>query len=99
MRKLSLHYASQSAPGYTRRRRGKNWVYVRPNGRPLNAAAEVARINRLAIPPAWTDVWICRSPGGHIQATGRDARGRLQYRYHEDWRGGAGGTKVCWMLQ
>ena len=58
----------------------------RPNGRTISAAAELQRIRSLAIPPAWTDVWICPDPRGHLQATGRDARGRKQYRYHPRWR-------------
>ena len=60
--------------------------YYRPDGRVLRQASELKRIARLVIPPAWTDVWICPDPRGHIQATGRDARGRKQYRYHPDWR-------------
>src|SRR3954470_22819636 len=99
MRKSRLHYASLSAPGYARTTRGHHWVYLHPNGRPLTDRAEVARINRLAIPPAWTDVWICRSPGGHIQATGRDARRRLQYRYHPEWRAARDATKFDRMLE
>src|SRR5207244_3907511 len=60
--------------------------YVAPNGRPLSNPAELQRIKSLAIVPAWTDVWICPDPRGHLQATGRDARGRKQYRYHPEWR-------------
>ena len=60
--------------------------YYRPDGRVVRQASELKRIARLVIPPAWTDVWICPDPRGHIQATGRDARGRKQYRYHPDWR-------------
>jgi DNA topoisomerase I len=61
-------------------------VYIAPQGDRITDASEVARIKSLAVPPAWTDVWICPSPRGHIQATGRDARGRKQYRYHDRWR-------------
>ncbi|HUZ12173.1 MAG TPA: DNA topoisomerase IB [Caulobacteraceae bacterium] len=60
--------------------------YLDPEGRPAHCAATLERIHRLAIPPAWTEVWICADPRGHVQAVGRDARGRLQYRYHPDWR-------------
>ena len=60
--------------------------YVGPDGRPIRALDVLRRIKRLAIPPAWTDVWICPDPNGHLQAVGRDARGRRQYRYHERWR-------------
>jgi DNA topoisomerase-1 len=67
--------------GSTRRVR-----YVAPNGRTVSDATELGRIKALVIPPAWTDVWICPDPRGHVQATGRDARGRKQYRYHPRWR-------------
>lgn len=60
--------------------------YYRPDGRPLNNPAELKRIRALVVPPAWKDVWICPDPKGHLQATGRDARGRKQYRYHAEWR-------------
>jgi DNA topoisomerase-1 len=80
-----LRYVRADAPGISRRRRGKSFVYLRPDGRPLQSAADLARIRALAIPPAWTDVCICPDPQGHIQATGRDARGRKQYRYHARW--------------
>jgi DNA topoisomerase-1 len=77
---------SDRAPGITRRRRGRGFQYVAPDGKTITGRAERRRIESLAIPPAWTDVWICPSPNGHIQATGRDARGRKQYRYHPRWR-------------
>ena len=67
--------------------------YYRPNGRPLKHPADVKRIRALAIPPAWKNVWICPDPRGHLQATGRDARGRKQYRYHPDWRASRDGNK------
>jgi DNA topoisomerase I len=81
-----LRYANDDDPGITRRRRGKGFSYLDPHGRPIRDEQELDRIRSLAIPPAWTDVWICPSPRGHIQATGRDARGRKQYRYHPIWR-------------
>lgn len=80
-----LHYVSDTEKGITRRRAGKGFVYLQPNGERLTDRAETARIASLAIPPAWTDVWISSDPCGHIQATGRDDRGRKQYRYHPDW--------------
>lgn len=80
-----LVYVSDTMPGYRRLRRGATFAYRRPDGRPLTDAQELARIRRLAIPPAYKDVWICPLPNGHLQATGRDARGRKQYRYHPDW--------------
>ena len=75
-----------STPGITRRRRGRGFEYLDQNGNRVEDADVLARISQLAIPPAWTDVWICPYPMGHIQATGLDARGRKQYRYHDKWR-------------
>ncbi|MBA3937201.1 MAG: DNA topoisomerase IB, partial [Planctomycetes bacterium] len=80
-----VHVTDQST-GITRHRRGAGFAYRRPDGTALRDAAELARIRHLAIPPAYTRVWICPDPDGHIQATGRDARGRKQYRYHALWR-------------
>jgi DNA topoisomerase-1 len=82
----SLQYVSDDEPGIRRRRAGRGFVYVDAGGRRVDDAVTVARIRALAIPPAWTDVWISPDPAGHIQATGRDARGRKQYRYHDEWR-------------
>ena len=80
-----LRYVSDDAPGIRRVRRGKGFSYHQPDGAVV--AADVRdRINALAIPPAWNDVWICRQPNGHLQATGRDAKGRKQYRYHDRWQ-------------
>ncbi|HEX5045522.1 MAG TPA: DNA topoisomerase IB [Gammaproteobacteria bacterium] len=77
---------SDATRGYSRRRRGKkSFVYLRASGQPLRDRAVIERIRALAIPPAWKDVWICPAPNGHLQATGRDARGRKQYRYHPRW--------------
>ena len=81
-----LRYTSDEQPGIRRKRKGRGFIYVDPDGVPIRDKGELHRIRRLAIPPAWTDVWISPSPIGHIQATGRDARGRKQYRYHERWR-------------
>lgn len=83
--KARLEYAHDSGPGIRRLKRGKGFVYRLPSGRPLRDRRQLGRIRSLAIPPAWTDVWICHNPNGHIQATGRDARGRKQYRYHPRW--------------
>ena len=85
-RSAHLRYVSDTEHGFARRRRGKSFTYVRPNGKALRDPAHVARIRSLAIPPAWKDVWICPTANGHLQATGRDARGRKQYRYHPRWR-------------
>ena len=84
-REANLRYVSDESPGITRRNNGKNATYLDPNGRAVKDGETLGRIKRLAIPPAWTDVWICPLANGHIQATGRDARGRKQYRYHSDW--------------
>jgi DNA topoisomerase I len=80
-----LCYTCDSSPGIARRRRGSGFAYLLPNGRPLRNKAQLARIRALAIPPAWERVWICPRPDGHLQATGIDARGRKQYRYHALW--------------
>jgi len=81
-----LRYVSDDQPGYSRKRKGDDFEYFDTEGKPIEDEQRILRIKRLAIPPAWTDVWICPSPNGHIQATGRDARRRKQYRYHERWR-------------
>ena len=81
-----LRYVSDTAPGILRRRAGKGFTYVDEGGKRVDDPETLARIRALAIPPAWTDVWICASSNGHLQATGRDARGRKQYRYHDRWR-------------
>jgi DNA topoisomerase-1 len=85
-RGVSLRYVHDDEPGLRRVGRRRRFAYVDDRGRPVRQAAALARIRALAIPPAWRDVWICLSPDGHIQATGRDARGRKQYRYHARWR-------------
>jgi DNA topoisomerase-1 len=81
-----LRYVTDEQPGYTRKRKGKSFVYYDTEGKLIRDEPRLLRIRRLAIPPAYTDVWICPSRCGHIQATGRDDRGRKQYRYHERWR-------------
>jgi DNA topoisomerase-1 len=81
-----LRYVSDEAPGIRRRRAGKGFVYTGTDGGRITDAQELARIRALAIPPAWTHDWICPQPNGHILATGRDAKGRKQYRYHPRWR-------------
>lgn len=80
-----LIWSSDDQPGVSRRRSGSGFSYRDADGDPVRAVDEIARIRRLAIPPAWSDVWICPRAAGHIQATGRDAKGRKQYRYHADW--------------
>jgi DNA topoisomerase I len=79
-----LVYVNDHDPGINRIKKGKGFVYIYDN-KPLKQAAEIARIRKLAVPPAWTNVWICPKENGHIQATGFDIRGRKQYRYHSAW--------------
>jgi DNA topoisomerase-1 len=81
-----LQYVSDDRRGYRRRANGDDFEYLDTEGTRIRDEQRLLRIKRLAIPPAWQKVWICPSPNGHIQATGRDARGRKQYRYHERWR-------------
>lgn len=90
---MSLRYVTDSAPGYRRVKKGAGFVFLRADGRQVTDPAELERIRRLAIPPAWTDVWICPRADGHLQATGRDARGRKQYRYHNEWSTSRAATK------
>jgi DNA topoisomerase I len=81
-----LRYVSDAAPGIGRKRAGRGFTYIGPDGKRVTDRVRLAWIRSLAIPPAWTDVWICTSQNGHVQATGKDARGRKQYRYHPRWR-------------
>jgi DNA topoisomerase-1 len=81
-----LRYVSDDQPGFSRKRKGGDFEYFDAEGKRIRDESRLLRIRRLAIPPAYKDVWICPSANGHIQATGRDARGRKQYRYHERWR-------------
>jgi DNA topoisomerase I len=81
-----LVYVSDTAAGVRRRRVGKGFSYLDPDGAPIRDPKRLAWFKRLAIPPAWTDVWVCANARGHLQATGRDARGRKVYRYHPRWR-------------
>jgi DNA topoisomerase-1 len=90
-----LRYVNDGAPGIRRRKAGKGFAYVAPGGSRVTDPETLARIRALAIPPAWTDVWICPDERGHVQATGRDARGRKQYRYHPRWRATRDATKYA----
>lgn len=85
-RAAGLRYVSDAQPGIHRRRRGKGFGYIDKDGRPIRDAETLGRIKSLVIPPAWSDVWICSNPNGHLQVTGRDAKGRKQSRYHPRWR-------------
>ena len=93
-----LRYVSDARPGIQRQKGPLGFKYISATGRVIRSKSEIARINRLAVPPAWTDVWICPDPRGHIQATGRDAKGRKQYRYHHAWRASRDETKYDRML-
>jgi DNA topoisomerase-1 len=85
-RDAGLRYSTDSRPGIARRRRGHGFEYVDRDGATIRDPDALGRVRALAVPPAWTDVWICPDARGHLQATGRDARGRKQYRYHAAWR-------------
>lgn len=98
-RAAGLRYGGRDKPGITRHRRGKGFVYRDPQGRLVNDDKTLARIRALVLPPAWTDVWISTDPRSHLQATGRDAAGRLQYRYHSGWRAERDSTKYHRMLE
>jgi DNA topoisomerase-1 len=94
-----LVWVSDQRPGIRRVRRADGFAYVGPDGKRIRAADELRRIRALAIPPAYEEVWICRRADGHLQATGRDARGRKQYRYHPDWRLARDADKFARMLE
>lgn len=94
-----LRYVSDEMPGIRRKRAGRSFRYVDVDGKPVTDEATLQRIKSLGIPPAYNDVWICPDPDGHIQATGRDARGRKQYRYHPRWREVRDETKYGRMLE
>jgi DNA topoisomerase-1 len=97
-RSAGLQYVSDEDPGLRRATRGDGFAYTRANGSEVKDESTLERIRKLAIPPAWTDVWICASPHGHLQATGRDVRGRKQYRYHPRFREVREETKYEHML-
>src|SRR5262245_55223716 len=83
---VGLRYVTDEQPGIRRQGRAKRFGYFLPSGKRLRDPEELLRIKSLVIPPAWTDVWICPDPNGHLQATGRDGRRRKQHRYHARWR-------------
>jgi len=96
---VRLRRSDTAKPGYGRRRHGRGFRYLDPDGRALTDAGELDRIRALVIPPAWQDVWICPDPRGHIQATGVDAAGRRQYRYHDAWRAKRDAAKFDHVLE
>jgi DNA topoisomerase-1 len=93
-----LHYVADTQPGIRRKRAGRGFQYIGPDGQTIRDAKTLRRVQALRIPPAWTDVWICPRPDGHLQATGRDSKNRKQYRYHERWREVRDGTKYNRMI-
>lgn len=93
-----LSYVTDSTPGIRRRRKGRAFEYYTPDNRRVRSAGELKRIASLAVPPAYRDVWICLNPRGHLQATGRDARGRKQYRYHPEWHASGHAVKFDRMI-
>ena len=97
-RAAALKYVSDETPGIRRKKSGTGFAYVGPAGKPVRDEATLRRIKSLAIPPAWTEVWICPDSAGHLQATGFDARGRKQYRYHPRFREVREQTKYNKML-
>jgi DNA topoisomerase-1 len=84
--KRMLRHSSDDESGYTRQKRGRSWAYFDEHGKRITDRDEIDRLNAIALPPAYTDAWFCKDPDGHLQATGRDARGRKQYRYHPAYR-------------
>ena len=81
-----LRHSSDDEPGYSRQKKGRSWAYYDEDGQRVTDRAEIDRLNAVALPPAYADAWFCKDPNGHLQATGRDARSRKQYRYHPDYR-------------
>src|SRR5712691_168120 len=98
-KKAGLRYVTDGIRGIRRRRVGGGWAYYAPDGGRITDDQVRKRLNALAIPPGWTDVWICPDPDGHIQATARDARGRKQYRYHPSYRDARDQSKFRRMLE
>ncbi len=97
--RAGLNYVTDGVAGIRRQRAGKGWIFYAPHGARINSPAQRKRINALVIPPAWSDVWICPDPKGHIQVTARDARGRKQYRYHPLYREARDRSKFRRMLE
>jgi DNA topoisomerase-1 len=97
-RAAGLRYTTEDNPAFGRRRAGRGWSYRGPDGAVIREEETLRRIRSLVIPPAWTDVWINPDPRGHIQATGRDTRGRKQYLYHDKWRAFRDATKFSRLI-
>jgi DNA topoisomerase-1 len=84
--KRMLRHSSDDEPGYSRKKNGRSWAYFDEHGKRVTDRDVIDRLNAIALPPAYTDAWFCNDPEGHLQATGRDDRGRKQYRYHKQFR-------------
>jgi DNA topoisomerase-1 len=97
--KQRLRHSSDNEPGYTRKRMGRYWAYFDEDGKRLTDRESIDRLNSIGLPPAYTDAWFCKDSNGHLQATGVDARGRKQYRYHPDFRARADKKKFAGLLE
>ncbi len=97
--RIGLRYVNDQEEGFSRRRCGRGFRYLHADGRPMRRPADLQRIEALAIPPAWNEVWICADPRGHIQATGRDDRQRKQYIYHEQWQQASNQCKFSGLIE
>jgi DNA topoisomerase-1 len=98
-KKQRLRHSADNEPGYTRKRMGRYWAYFDENGDRIKNRDEIDRLNAIGLPPAYTDAWFCKDSNGHLQATGIDARGRKQYRYHPDFRARADKKKFAGLLE
>lgn len=98
-KKQRLRHSADNEPGYTRKRMGRYWAYFDKDGERITGRGEIERLNAIGLPPAYTDAWFCRDSNGHLQATGIDARGRKQYRYHPDFRARADKKKFAGLLE
>ena len=94
-----LRHSSDAEPGITRKRQGRYWAYYDPEGKRITSRAEIDRLNAIGLPPAYDKAWFCADPNGHMQATGVDARGRKQYRYHADFRAKRDSAKYEGLLE
>lgn len=94
-----LRHSSDCEPGYTRRRQGRNWAYFDSDGKRITDRETIDRLNAIGLPPAYGEAWFCADANGHLQATGKDARGRKQYRYHPDFRARAEASKFDGLVE
>jgi DNA topoisomerase-1 len=96
---LMLRHSSDSEPGFTRKRMGRSWAYFDEHGKRITDRETIERLNAIGLPPAYSDAWFCADPSGHLQATGMDARGRKQYRYHPEFRARSEASKFAGLLE